>query len=39
MLLQPEAPGAVARGADKAAASLSQAVEICMDMQRTPAGT
>jgi hypothetical protein len=39
MLLQPETPGGSVRGADKAAASLGQAVEICVDMQRTPAPT
>jgi predicted PurR-regulated permease PerM len=39
MLVQPETPAAIVRGADKAAASLGQAVEICLDLQRTPAQT
>ena len=39
MLLQPETPVGSVRGADKAAAALSEAVEICLDMQRTPAQT
>ncbi len=37
MLLQPGADAGRIHGADKEAASLGQAVEICLDMQRTPA--
>jgi hypothetical protein len=39
MLLQPEPAAASLRGADKAASSLSHAVQICLDMHREPAQT
>ncbi|MGB6310899.1 MAG: AI-2E family transporter, partial [Steroidobacteraceae bacterium] len=37
MLLQPEGPSEVIRGADKEASSMSHAVQICLDMHRADA--
>jgi hypothetical protein len=37
MLLQPESGEESLRGADKSAASLGDAVQICLDMHREPA--
>jgi len=39
MLLQPETAMEGVRGADRAASSLGDAVQICLDMHREPAGT
>jgi predicted PurR-regulated permease PerM len=39
MLLQPETAIEGVRGADRAASSLGDAVQICLDMHREPAGT
>jgi hypothetical protein len=39
MLLQPENDGSSLRGADKSASSLGHAVQICLDMQSSPAAT
>jgi predicted PurR-regulated permease PerM len=39
MLLQPEIAMESVRGADRAASSLGDAVQICLDMHREPAGT
>jgi predicted PurR-regulated permease PerM len=39
MLLQPEPASSSLRGADKAASSLSHAVQICLDLHREPAQT
>jgi predicted PurR-regulated permease PerM len=39
MLLQPEPEISSLRGADKAASSLSHAVQICLDLHREPAQT
>jgi predicted PurR-regulated permease PerM len=36
MLLQPESPIDTVRGADKTASSLGDAVQICLDMHRSP---
>lgn len=39
MLLQPETAIESIRGADRAASSLGDAVQICLDLHREPAGT